>query len=196
MRVLDGEPYVHTLDLKDDDLYRRGEPLRRANVDLGRCPYLALCAADARSRRAGDNSHLPPGGAAVLGEADFPHAEFRGPGSHRDGEHAHHYRDARRSSSRLQPPRCCRSSIPHPVTSNRSSMHCSKKRRGWAERPSVCLRFMRAGAFAPWRCGHVGGVCRIPTPQPARLRAGNITSAPSGRRTHRPYRRSKGTGPL
>jgi len=129
-------------------------------------------------------------------EADFPHAEFRGPGSHRDGEHAHHYRDARRSSSRLQPPRCCRSSIPHPVTSNRSSMHCSKKRRGWAERPSVCLRFMRAGAFAPWRCGHAGGVCRIPTPQPARLRAGNITSAPSGRRTHRPYRRSKGTGPL
>ncbi len=35
MRVLDGEPYVHTLDLKDDDFYRRGEPLRRANVDLG-----------------------------------------------------------------------------------------------------------------------------------------------------------------
>jgi hypothetical protein len=34
-RVLVGEPYVHTLDLKDDDLYRRGEPLRRANVDLG-----------------------------------------------------------------------------------------------------------------------------------------------------------------
>jgi two-component system NtrC family sensor kinase len=34
-RVLAGEPYVHTLDLKDDDLYRRGEPLRRANVDLG-----------------------------------------------------------------------------------------------------------------------------------------------------------------
>jgi two-component system, NtrC family, sensor kinase len=34
-RVLAGEPYVHTLDLKDDDLYRRGEPLRCANVDLG-----------------------------------------------------------------------------------------------------------------------------------------------------------------
>jgi two-component system NtrC family sensor kinase len=34
-RVLAGEPYVHTLDLKDDDLYRRGVPLRRANVDLG-----------------------------------------------------------------------------------------------------------------------------------------------------------------
>ena len=34
-RVPVGEPYVHTLDLKDDDLYRRGEPLRRANVDLG-----------------------------------------------------------------------------------------------------------------------------------------------------------------
>jgi PAS domain S-box-containing protein len=34
-RVVAGEPYVHTLDLKDDDLYRRGEPLRCANVDLG-----------------------------------------------------------------------------------------------------------------------------------------------------------------
>ena len=35
VRVLAGEPYIHTLDLKDDDLYRRDEPLRRANVDLG-----------------------------------------------------------------------------------------------------------------------------------------------------------------
>ncbi|MGC2411413.1 MAG: GAF domain-containing protein [Stellaceae bacterium] len=34
-RVLAGEPFVHTLDLRDDDLYRREEPLRRANVDLG-----------------------------------------------------------------------------------------------------------------------------------------------------------------
>ncbi|HKD76237.1 MAG TPA: GAF domain-containing protein, partial [Ktedonobacterales bacterium] len=34
-RVMAGEPYVHSIDLKDDDLYRRGEPLRRANVDLG-----------------------------------------------------------------------------------------------------------------------------------------------------------------
>jgi GAF domain-containing protein len=34
-RVIAGEPYVHTIDLKDDDLYWRGEPLRRANVDLG-----------------------------------------------------------------------------------------------------------------------------------------------------------------
>jgi signal transduction histidine kinase len=33
--VLAGEPFVHTLDLKDDDLYRNSEPLRRANVDLG-----------------------------------------------------------------------------------------------------------------------------------------------------------------
>ena len=77
MRVLDGEPYVHILDLKDDDLYRRGEPLRRANVDR-RCPYLASCAADARSRRAGDNSHLPPGGAAVLGSR-FPSCRISRP---------------------------------------------------------------------------------------------------------------------
>jgi GAF domain-containing protein len=34
-RVLGGERYIHTLDLKEDEFYRRGEPLRRANVDLG-----------------------------------------------------------------------------------------------------------------------------------------------------------------
>jgi PAS domain S-box-containing protein len=34
-RILAGERYIHTPDLKDDDLYRHGEPLRRANVDLG-----------------------------------------------------------------------------------------------------------------------------------------------------------------
>jgi GAF domain-containing protein len=34
-RVLRGEPYIHTLDLKEDEFYQRGEPLRRANVDLG-----------------------------------------------------------------------------------------------------------------------------------------------------------------
>ena len=32
---LAGERLVHTLDLTDDDLYARGEPLRRAMVDLG-----------------------------------------------------------------------------------------------------------------------------------------------------------------
>jgi adenylate cyclase len=35
-RNRDGEPFVHTLDLKDDDRYRRGDvPTRRAMVDLG-----------------------------------------------------------------------------------------------------------------------------------------------------------------
>jgi len=34
-RIRAGEPFVHTLDLKDDDLYRRGDPQRRAMVDLG-----------------------------------------------------------------------------------------------------------------------------------------------------------------
>jgi two-component system NtrC family sensor kinase len=34
-RILAGERVVHVLDLKDDDLYRNGDPNRRAIVDLG-----------------------------------------------------------------------------------------------------------------------------------------------------------------
>jgi GAF domain-containing protein len=34
-RILGGEPFVHTVDLADDNIYRGGEPYRRALVDLG-----------------------------------------------------------------------------------------------------------------------------------------------------------------
>jgi class 3 adenylate cyclase len=34
-RVSSGEPFVHLVDLKDDDVYRTGDPQRRAVVDLG-----------------------------------------------------------------------------------------------------------------------------------------------------------------
>ena len=34
-RALQGEPYIYLLDLKDDEPYRAGAPLRRASVDLG-----------------------------------------------------------------------------------------------------------------------------------------------------------------
>jgi len=34
-RVLQGEPFVHTADVADDEPYRTGDPLRRALVDLG-----------------------------------------------------------------------------------------------------------------------------------------------------------------
>src|ERR1041384_7569912 len=34
-RLLAGEAFVHTLDLKNDEAYRRGDPLRCATVDLG-----------------------------------------------------------------------------------------------------------------------------------------------------------------
>jgi PAS domain S-box-containing protein len=34
-RVLQGEAYIHTIDLKDTDSYRSGSPLRCATVDLG-----------------------------------------------------------------------------------------------------------------------------------------------------------------
>jgi GAF domain-containing protein len=33
-RLQSGEPYVHTINMKDDDAYRSGAPLRRAAVDL------------------------------------------------------------------------------------------------------------------------------------------------------------------
>ncbi|MGE5271566.1 MAG: GAF domain-containing protein, partial [Thiohalocapsa sp.] len=34
-RILGGEPVIHVADVKDDDLYRHGDPQRRALVDLG-----------------------------------------------------------------------------------------------------------------------------------------------------------------
>ena len=34
-RIRGGEPFVHVVDLTDDDLYRNGDPQRRAMVDLG-----------------------------------------------------------------------------------------------------------------------------------------------------------------
>src|SRR5207244_596185 len=34
-RIRGGEPFVHIADLKDDELYRNGDPQRRAMVDLG-----------------------------------------------------------------------------------------------------------------------------------------------------------------
>jgi GAF domain-containing protein len=34
-RILSGEPFVHTLDMKDDHFYRSGDPNRRALVDIG-----------------------------------------------------------------------------------------------------------------------------------------------------------------
>src|SRR6516162_7537053 len=34
-RILTGEPVIHVVDVKDDDLYRRGDLHRRALVDLG-----------------------------------------------------------------------------------------------------------------------------------------------------------------
>ena len=34
-RILSGEPIIHVSDVKDDDLYSRGDPHRRALVDLG-----------------------------------------------------------------------------------------------------------------------------------------------------------------
>ena len=59
-------------------------------------------------------------------------------------------RRARRWSSRPQPPRYCRSSIPRPATSRRCSMRCWKRRIACAMRPSACCR-LDGERFHAWR---------------------------------------------
>ena len=56
-RILGGEPFVHTVDLADDDSYRSGEPYRRALVDLGRA-RTSLAVALRRDREALGEIHI------------------------------------------------------------------------------------------------------------------------------------------
>jgi len=56
-RILGGEPFVHTVDLADDDIYRSGEPYRRALVDLGRA-RTSLAVALRRDREALGSIHI------------------------------------------------------------------------------------------------------------------------------------------
>jgi GAF domain-containing protein len=92
-RVLAGEPVIHTLDAKDDELYRRGDP-----HSAGRsCWSTHNSRGDADQRRSGARSdpYLSPRSSPLLREAYCVVAEFRGAGGHRDGECAAPDRDAR-----------------------------------------------------------------------------------------------------
>ena len=60
-----------------------------------RYPHVADGAAAQGGRSARRRQGIPPGGAAVLRQADRAVAEFRGAGGHRDGERAADHRDAR-----------------------------------------------------------------------------------------------------
>jgi GAF domain-containing protein len=120
-RMLAGEPVVHTVDVKDHDLYRDGDPQRRALVDLG----------GARTSLA---VTLMKDG-AVLGWVHIYREEVQ-PFSDRQiallisrrrrlsqwRTRGSSPRRARLWSNRPRPPRYCRSSIPRPAISRRCSM--------------------------------------------------------------------------
>jgi len=91
-RLLSGERLVHISDLSDEEIYRSGDPYRRALVDLGGAR--TLLAVPLRK----DNAFL--GVVNIyrqevrLRQADRAAAEFRRAGGDRNGECAAHYRDA------------------------------------------------------------------------------------------------------
>ena len=104
-----GERFVHVLDLTRGEPIESGIPPSARLVELGgaRTALIVPLLKDATLARR--HHDLPPGGTAVLRQADRAVAEFRGAGGHRDGECAADHRDcARRWSSRPRPPRYCR----------------------------------------------------------------------------------------
>ena len=117
-----GERFVHIADIVATEPIARTTRDRSALVDLGGARTL-LAVALRKDEHAARRIHdLPPGGPAVLRQADRAVAELRRPGGHRDGERAADQRvtqrtgDLRnRSNSRPRPARCCRSSTRSPV---------------------------------------------------------------------------------
>jgi hypothetical protein len=87
-RLLRGERVVVVLDAAAEELYRVGEPLRRAYVDLGGARSAVDVAPRQGRQVAGYLDGLPPGGATVHRKADRAIAELRGAGGRRDGKRA------------------------------------------------------------------------------------------------------------
>ena len=94
-QIIDGEDLVHMVDLMASEAYQRGDPAARALVDLGGARSHLIVALRKDECAARRDCRIPPGGAAVLRQADRAVAELRGAGGDRDGERAADHRDAR-----------------------------------------------------------------------------------------------------
>ena len=95
-RFLHGErSVIQNIDLAEEELYRAGDPQRRALVDLGGA-RTALASAFMQRRHCHRCCHdLSQRGPGVRRKADFVAAELRRAGGNRDGERAAADRDAR-----------------------------------------------------------------------------------------------------
>ena len=86
-RHLKGEDLFKSDDISDEQVYREGNPRRRAYVDLGGARTLLLVPL---RRRAvfGSHANVSQGSAPFTDKRDRAAAEFRRAGGHRDGERA------------------------------------------------------------------------------------------------------------
>ena len=80
-RLVDGEPFVHILDLAEID-----DPAARSAVELSGTPHIALRRSAQRQRFSRPDRLRPQRGAAILRQTDRALAEFRGAGGHCDGK--------------------------------------------------------------------------------------------------------------
>ena len=94
-RMLRGERLITSLDAAGDELYRAGDPVRRALVDLGGGAQLHPGGACQGRRVARFLDGLSPGSASILRKANRAAGELRGAGSDCDRKCPTHKRDAR-----------------------------------------------------------------------------------------------------
>ena len=138
---------------------RGGVSNQSAASGLGRswrCPHRTFRRAPQGRGVARRLYDLPPGSEAVRGQRDRTPAELRRAGGDCDGERAaDRPRRARRWSSRLRPPRYCKSSTPHLATSPRCSTRCWKRRCTCATPDLAPYGPMTAPMFTQPRCHNV-----------------------------------------
>ena len=92
--IVAGERIVHFADVHGTSC-RHAIRVRRAASELGGVRTHLWCRLRKDDACSASSLSLPPGGAAVLRQADRAVAEFRRAGGHRDGECAADHRDAR-----------------------------------------------------------------------------------------------------
>src|SRR5436190_7294494 len=83
-RMLAGERIVHHLDMMEEEAYRRGEPNRRALVDLGGARSAINMALVKDGTFLGVHHTVPPRSATIYRQADRACRELRGAGGDRD----------------------------------------------------------------------------------------------------------------